>query len=185
MQNSKFKDLYAPTIVLVAIALFITIALVLANDATAPQIAKIEKKNADTTRAKVLPDAKDEGFKAYEGKLNDNITDVYFAKNGSGAVITSTSKSFGGTMTVMTGIKADGTINSLEVTSHADTPGLGTKAMTPEYLSVYTGKSEFKEAKIKNQKDLNYIVGATISSDGVYSAVKAALTQFKDCGGVQ
>lgn len=183
MENKDFKTTFAPTIVLVLICLVITAALVVTNGATAPQIAKIAKENADATRAKVLAEA--DGFTAYDGTLNEGITEVYFANNKCGAVITSQSKSFGGTMTVMVGIDAEGAITGVEVTGHADTPGLGTKAMTPEFLAKYQGITELTAEKVKDQTAAPYVVGATVSSGGVYTAVKGALQQFADCGGVK
>lgn len=182
MKNNNFKENIAPTLVLVIICLVITVALVLSNSATKPQIDKIAKENADKTRAEVLTEA--EGFTAYEGKLNDGITEYYIADNKCGAVVTSTSKSFGGQMTVMVGIDKDGAITGVKVTNHADTPGLGTKAMTDEYLKGYQGVKELTAAKVKDEQNVDYIVGATVSSGGVFDAVKGALQQFKDCGGV-
>ncbi len=183
MKNKTFKSLIAPSLTLVFICIAITIALVAANAATKPQIEKIAKENADKTRAEVLKKA--DSFTAYDGELNDGITEVYMADNKVGAVVTSTSKSFGGTMTVMVGIDKEGSITGVQVTNHADTPGLGTKAMTPEYLKGYKGITSLTGDKIKNDKDVDYIVGASVSSDGVYDAVKSALQQFRDCGGVQ
>lgn len=183
MNNSAFKTKFAPTIVLAIICLVISAALVATNGATAPQIAKINKEQADATRASVLPAA--DSFTAYDGKLNSGITEVYFADNKAGAVVTSTSSSYGGEMTVMTGIDAEGAITGVQVTAHSDTPGLGTKAMTPEYLDGYVGISELSAAAVKDSSDVDYIVGASISSNGVYTAVKNALQQFKDCGGVK
>ena len=183
MKNSNFKTTFAPTIVLVIICLVITAALVTTNGATAPQIAKIQKENADATRAKVLAEA--DSFTAYDGKLNEGIAEVYMANNKSGMVVTSTSKSFGGQMTVMIGIDPDGAITGVEVTGHADTPGLGTKAMTPEFLAKYQGIKELTAEKVKDQDVAPYVVGASISSGGVYDAVKGALQQYADCGGVK
>ena len=183
MKNKNFQENIAPTLVLVIICLVITVALVLSNSATKPQIEKIAKENADKTRAEVLADA--DAFTEYTGKLNDGITEYYVANNKCGVVVTSTSKSFGGQMTVMTGIDKDGAITGVKVTNHADTPGLGTKAMTPEYLKGYEGVKELTAEKIKDEKNVDYIVGASVSSGGVFDAVKAALQQYKDCGGVK
>lgn len=52
-------------------------------------------------------------------------------------VVTVSTKSFGGALTEMIGIDADGKITGVEVTSHADTPGLGTKAHDAGYLAQY------------------------------------------------
>ena len=88
-------------------------------------------------------------------------------------------------MTAMIGIDKDGAITGVEVTNHSDTPGLGTKAMTKEYLKKYQKIKELKGAKIKDEKSVDHVVGASISSNGVYTAVKNALAQFKDAGGIK
>ncbi len=183
MKSNSFKEYIMPSLVLVVICLCISSALVFTNKATKPTIDKIAKEKADSVRAKVLSEA--DSFKQFEGKLNDGITEYYSATNGSGVVITSQSKSFGGTMTVMVGINNSGAITGVEVTNHADTPGLGTKAMTPEYLSKYKNIGELAAENIKDEKSVDHIVGASISSNGVYSAVRNALIQYKDAGGVQ
>ena len=95
---------------------------------------------------------------------------------------------------MMVGVNADGTIEGVTVTSHSDTPGLGTKAMTPEYLSVYKGKTinevvpdkgSIGTDSIKKNTNLNAISGATVSSNGIYHSVQAALAQFEATGGVK
>lgn len=183
MKSKFFKETIAPSLVLVLICLVIPFALVATNSATKPQIEKIAKAKADETRAKVLPSSK--SFKKYTGKLSDGVLEFYIAENKSGAVVTAQGKSFGGLLTAMIGIDKNGSITGVEVTNHADTPGLGTKAMTVDYLKKYKNIKELKGAKIKDEKSVDYIVGASISSNGVYTAVKNALAQFKDAGGVK
>lgn len=183
MKSNNFKENIAPTLVLVCICLVITLALVLTNGATKPTIEKIAKVNADKARAEVL--AEGDSFNEYKGKLNPGIEGYFSANNKKGVAVTSTSKSFGGTMTVMVGIDAEGKITGVQVTAHADTPGLGTKAMTPAYLKGYVGVNELKSDNIKDDANVDYIVGASVSSNGVYDAVQGALQQYKDCGGVK
>ena len=57
--------------------------------------------------------------------------------------------------------------------------------MTKEYLKKYQKIKELKGAKIKDEKSVDHVVGASISSNGVYTAVKNALAQFKDAGGIK
>ncbi len=192
MGNSTFKEYIKPALVLVIICLVVSFALSQTYGITKPIIAQNEAKAADEARALVLPQGG--SFTVYSGELNEGIIDFYISDNGAGAAITSTAKSFGGTMTVMVGIDANGAITGVTVTKHADTPGLGTKAMTPEYLSQYTGKtfadvvldpSSIGAVSIKKNTNLDAITGATISSNGVYYAVQGALAQFEAAGGVK
>ena len=85
----------------------------------------------------------------------------------------------------MVGIDANGAITGVKVTAHADTKGLGTKAHESSYLDPnYNGKTELANAdNIKGDTSVTFISGATISSNGVYQGVCAALKQFKAVGG--
>lgn len=189
MGNSTFKEYVKPSLVLVLICLVVSFALSQIYAGTLPIIEANTAKAADEARAVVLPEGG--SFKAYEGELAPEIVDYYSADNGSGVAITSTAQSYGGLITVMVGIDAKGAITGVKVMAHADTPGLGTKAMTEDYLSQYKGKTsadilEGQEGvTIKSNPNLDAITGATISSNGVYHSVQNALKQFAEAGGVQ
>ena len=114
----------------------------------------------------------------------DGVIDCYMADNGAGMTVTAGAGGYGGTVEVMIGIDPNGAITGVTVTNHSETPGLGTKAMTEEYLSQYNGVSEVAGDDIRKDSDIDAISGATLTSDAVYVAVGAALDQFKECGGV-
>ena len=182
----NFKDgMLFPTVALVLICFVFTFALSYTYGMTAPLIEKINQQIADEARSSVLPDAGSDGFKAIDSSLPDGVTEYFIANNGSGVVITSQNKSFGGIMTVMTGIDSTGSITNVTVTAHKDTAGLGTKAMTPDYLAQYSGIAQLDDvASIKADTQVDAVSGATISSNGVYGAVKEALAAYQELGGV-
>lgn len=191
MDRNTFVEYIKPALVLVAICLVSSFSLSETYTITKPIVEKNAKIAADKARTLVLPEA--DAFSENKGKKDAAIFDYYVANNKVGAAITSSAKSFGGLIKVMVGINEDGTIEGVTVTYHADTPGLGTKAMTPEYLSMYKGKTinEVVPDKanagndtIKKNSNLDTITGATISSNGVYHSVQAALLQFEATGGV-
>lgn len=185
-KKTKFKDTMAgPTVVLLIICLVVSGALAFTYQLTAPQIEKINKENADAARLVVLPDA--DSFTAVDGDLPDGVTEYYVADNGSGVVVTTQNKSFGGLITVMTGFDAEGTITGVKVTAHSDTPGLGTKAQDAEYLKKnYVGKTSTDNAdSIKKDSTVQAVTGATVSSNGIYGAVNIAIAAFSEMGGVQ
>ena len=190
MKNNTFKEYIAPTLVLVAICFVITFALAYVNSITAPIIEENGIRNANAARAELLPAA--ESFEAYEGELavispdNVYVTECYIAE-GTGMVVTVETKSFGGILTEMIGIDADGQITGVKITAHADTQGLGTKAFDANYLSQnYNGKTELANAaNIKGDTSVTPVSGATISSNGVYQGVCAALAQFELVGGAK
>lgn len=192
MENSTFKEHIKPSLVLVLICLVVSLALSQVYAITLPLIEAITAKTADQTRIVVLPEG--DAFTAYDGKLQAGIVDFYMADNGAGAAITASANSYGGLINVMVGIDAKGAITGVKVMSHSDTPGLGTKAMTEEYLSQYNGKTAAEiipdmgavgQDTIKDNTNLDAITGATISSNGIYHSVQGALAQFEAAGGVK
>ena len=190
MENTKnkvpFKDTMAgPTVILLIICLVISAALAFTFQLTAPQIEKINKETADAARMEVLAAA--DAFTPIEGELPEGVTEYYIANNGAGVVVTAENKSFGGTLTAMVGIDAEGAITGVKVTAHGDTPGLGTKAHDPEYLAAqYNGKtSTDNAANIKNDSAIDQVTGATVSSNAVYGCVNYALAAYAEMGGLE
>jgi len=182
--NDFFKNTIAPALVLVVICLVVTAALAFTYSVANPLIQANAQKTADAARAQVLPEG--DSFTPYEGALVDGVTECYIADNKSGMAVTATSKSFGGTLTAMVGIDKDGKITGITITEHADTPGLGTKPMDAEYLaSNYVGLDTATAENIKTDANVDYIVGASISSNAIYQCAKEALLQYKECGGVK
>ncbi len=177
-----FKDTMAgPTVVLLLICLVVSGALALVYQVTAPAIAKINAQKAAEARQLVLPEA--DGFKPFEGKLPEGVIEYYLADNGSGVVVTAQNKSFGGTLTLMVGFDNEGSITGVSVTKHVDTPGVGTKAMTPDYLEQYKGITKLDDVGgIKLDSQVDEVTGSTVSSNGVYGAVKNAIAAYSEIG---
>lgn len=184
MQSRTYKDYIAPTLVLFLICLIVTATLAQTYAVANPIIEKNAQAAADQARAEVLPDG--DSFTEYKGELVEGISECYMADNKSGMAVTATYKSFGGTLTAMVGIDKDGKVTGVTITEHADTPGLGTKPMDADYLkNSFSGKDKIDADNIKNDPDVDQVVGATISSNAIYQTVREALQQYKECGGVK
>lgn len=191
MDKNTFKEYIKPGLVLICICLVVSFGLSQTYSITKPIADKNAAIAAGKARAEVVPEG--DGFTGTEEGLRDGVFDYYSANNKVGVAITSSAKSFGGIMKVMVGINADGSISGVKVTAHNDTPGLGTKAMTVDYLSQYLGKTAAEiipdpaalgADSIKKNPNMDTITGATVSSNGVYHAVQNALAQFEERGGV-
>ena len=187
MKTNTFKEYIQPTVVLVAICLVMTFALAYVNSVTAPIIADNTVKAADAARAELLPAAT--SFEQFDGEMVElvpdkvYVTDCYIAP-GVGMVVTVNTSSFGGILTEMVGIDADGKITGVKVTKHADTKGLGTKAHDSSHTQQYIGLTELTATSAKEDPAITPVSGATISSNGVHYGVYAALEQYKQVGGV-
>ena len=187
--NETFKEYVAPILVLVCICLVVTAALAATFGIADPIIKENTKKAADEARIELLAEA--DAFTAFEGDLavcepeKVFVTDCYIANNGAGMVVTVSTKSFGGALTEMIGIDANGKITGVKVTGHADTPGLGTKAFDAGHLGQYPGLAALDAVGAKDDTVVNHISGATISSNAVHYGVYTALEQFKIVGGAK
>ena len=170
---SNWNKIFKPIVVLCAICVVITGALAATNAATAPVIAKAKAEAERLARTELLPEADD--FTPVAGIDVENVTDVYAAKNGTGYVITSTSKGYGGTITVMSAFTPDGKIKQIKVTEAQETPGFGSKVTaTPSYWERYQGQPA-SELKInKDGGTIDAENGATISSRALAKAVSSA-----------
>lgn len=184
MNNGKFNELIRPSLVLLLICLVVTAALAATYQVTAPIIEAINIKNANIARGVVLPQAEG-AFSQMEADLPENVTEIYRADNGSGVVLTALDKGFGGKLTVMVGVDAEGAITGVKVTKHTETPGLGTKAMTPDYLSQYIGQADVTRTNEAGATQIDAVTGATVTSNAVYRAVETALAQYEATGGAE
>ena len=170
---SNWDKIFKPIVVLCVICIVITGALAATNSATAPIIAEAKAAAEKAARSELLPEADD--FREVPNVAVDNVTAVFEATNGAGYVITSTSKGYGGTMTVMVAYTPEGTIKQIKVTEQGETQGIGSKvAGTPSYWERYQGQPA---AELKINKDGGAIDaenGATISSRALAKAVSSA-----------
>ena len=111
-------------------------------------------------------------FDYYEG-LKDKISVGYILK--------ARAKGYSGNIDMLVAIDANGTIQAIEVLSHQETPGLGSRITEikqgdkkPWFLEQFKGKFA---AGLK-MPDIQAISGATISSAAVLEAVKKEAEDF-------
>ena len=172
---SNWNKIFKPIVVLSIICVVITGALALTNDITKPIIEEATRKAQEAARMELLPEA--DSFTKVDGIDLTNVSDVYVANNGVGAVVTSTAKGYGGTMTVMVGFTADGTIRQIKVTENAETKGIGSKvAADPAFWTRYEG------VKAETSVEVDALSGATISSKALNAAVNSAVEAYNAIG---
>ena len=196
--NTSKKEFVAPVVVLSAICLVVSLALAFTYKVANPIIVRNTEAAAKAARQQLLPaadnfslveDAELQGSE--DGKAS--VAEIYSADNGTGYVMTVNTTSFGGALTMMVGIDADGALTGVTVTEHADTPGVGTKDMTPEYLGQYSGLSALtsagnikkEAAQLASGGTFEFVSGASVSGQAIHSGVAAALSQFAAMGGAQ
>lgn len=193
-QKSEIKTLLIPVLIITIICLVSVTILVATHEITKPIIEANDAKRADIARSEVFSKAGPQGFsevpeeellKLFKNKVPEGLVNVYVANNNEGMVITTEDKGFGGSIIVVTGIDKNGEITGITITDHTETPGLGTKAMTADFLSQYMGKTIIdSSADASKDEAIDAVTGATISSNAIFRAVDKALLSYEKLGGV-
>ena len=128
---------------------------------------------------------KDQGYDA-------DINEVVSVKDSSGALIgyvltVTDHEGYGGDITFVMGVKADGTLNGISFLSIGETAGLGMKATEDKF------KDQFKDKKVpklsytkngaKSDDEIDALSGATITTNAVTNGVNAGLYYIRKING--
>ena len=190
-KSSSFHEYVMPVIILVLVCVVTTGLLAVTNSITAPVIEANSDSSANETRAVLLPEA--DGFSKLDVELltssQSEIVNVYESTNGVGCVMTVSTSSFGGTLTLLVGFDADGAITGISISEHSDTPGVGTNNMTDEHLGQYVGLTELTSSDVKSETSttsdgtaFEYVSGASVTGGAIHDAIYLAFEQLAAIG---
>ena len=179
------KQIILPTVALFVICLVATALLALANNVTAPIIDELAKKTEIESRQKVLTSAAE-----FKDETKNGIDYAAgYDKDGklTGLIFTTSAKSYGGDVQVITGIDADGKVAGVEILSINDTAGLGQKATEESFRSQFVGLIKDivvqKNSSAHDKNEITALTGATITSKAVTTAVNDALAKYETVTG--
>lgn len=182
--ESSFKNM---VIVLTVVAVVAGLLLGYVNKLTAEPIAQANAKALSDAIALVVP-----GFDNEPAANPDTIEvagvtyKIYKATKGDkfiGAAVESSANGFGGALTVLVGFDADGKIIDYSLLSHAETPGLGSKAadwFKKGGKGDITGKNlgDKPLTVSKDGGEIDAITASTITSRAFLNAVNAAYAAY-------
>ncbi|HEX3039955.1 MAG TPA: FMN-binding protein [Caproiciproducens sp.] len=177
------KEVLTPTVTLFVICLVVAILLAATNVLTHDKIAEMNKQTETAARQVVLPGTsvfEDSPDKTYAmGKDGNNIT---------GYVFTTKAKSYGGDLSVMTGISKDGKVTGVVILSISDTPGLGLNAQKESFRNQYKQPVPAKGFEViksgtASTGQISAMTGATITSKAVTECVNEAIAAYQKATG--
>ena len=164
-----------PIVVLTAICVIVSAALVGTYGLTKPVIDAAKAAEANAALSAVLPDGAD--FEEVTVTA-ENVLNAYKAGNGAGYVFQAQGKGFAGMITVMVGISSDGSITGTQVMEHGETPGIGDRIeKEAHFQEQYLGKDY-------NLEGIEFLSGATFSSKGFNTAVGNAFVAYGELAGI-
>jgi electron transport complex protein RnfG len=79
---------------------------------------------------------------------------------------------------VMVGVDPEGTLTGVSIMTHTETPGLGARIVEPEFTEQFAGLDLETTRLSAEGGKVDAVSGATFSTAGVITAVRAALEQF-------
>ena len=169
------KENLRPLIVLVAICVVATVLVASVNLIAAPILAEREQEKIREALSVVLPGG--ENFEKIElnEKYPKEIASAYKADIGYVFETNTKGKEF---MKLLCGVDNDGKIVKLDVISESETP----KYKNEVFPLVFGDEGRYN-GKGSAGLDKVLVTGATLTSDGIYKAVKAALDAFTVANG--
>ena len=150
---------------------------------TEEPIRKAADEKTARSISEVLP-----SFTAMEKNTDGDLT-YYKAMADTalvGYAIRSTVNGFGGPLTLLVGITADGIVYNTSVLEHSETPGLGAKCTTDQKFMSQWQNLNPAEKTLKVTKEggsIDAITASTITSKAYTKAVANALEVFNGLGG--
>ena len=108
---------------------------------------------------------------AYSAEGVNSIYDVSSNLEHVGYCVNIIGKGFGGDMTLIIGYDTNGSLKGIKIISHAETPGVGTKALSDSHLSQYVGMGGELTISKSSASDIVAVSGATISSKAIHATV--------------
>ena len=118
---NNWNRIFKPIVVLGVICVVVTGALAATNSVTGPIITAAIEAAETAARTELLPEA--DSFTEVKDIAVENVSGIYTADNGAGAVITASGKGYGGDVVVMVAFGPDDAIKQIKVTEQAETKG--------------------------------------------------------------
>ncbi|HPF54917.1 MAG TPA: FMN-binding protein [Clostridiales bacterium] len=179
------RQIIRPILVLLALCIVISGAVSVTYFFTADKIAAQAEEKINENLTLLLPGTVDKTETECDAFVYYDCADAAGAALGRAYLIDA--KGYGGPISLMVGIKADGTVAGISILSSTETPGLGKKAENSEFYGQFSDKDVDVFTVVKgsaaSDDQISAISGATISSKAITNAVNTVLTHFN--GGEQ
>lgn len=157
--------------------------LAIVNAATKERIASLDKLKAQAAAREVMPGGVkaieesgadpeapgDDTLKAFVGYADDAKTTVV-----GYAVPGISTKGYGGDIRLMVGLNPDRTVIAYKKLAAGETPGLGAKLSTPEFIARFKDQPAADVAVTKDGGKIEALTSATITSRAVCEAISDA-----------
>ncbi|HOV14873.1 MAG TPA: RnfABCDGE type electron transport complex subunit G [Spirochaetota bacterium] len=182
------KNHFIIALKLALICLISVLFLSLVNFLTEKKIKQNGILIEENANKELINDANKFTKKSFKG-IDSEKTGIYYyeaTKNNNliGYIISTVGKGYGGDMKIMIAVDNNLKILNMKLLKNNETPGIGKKAETKEYMKKFIGtntkEKPFPESKnMLPQEEKDAITGATITFNGVSQTAKKAIELLK------
>ncbi len=167
MQKTELKFVLRVAAVLLCISTLVAVLIASVHLLTKDKIAEHEAEAVRQAIGELFPGL---DSVACEGDFPAEVSACYRILQDTetvGYCVYVASPGYGGDISMMVGVNADGTVHGVTIVSASETAGIGSKALEASHLTKFNGK--------RDAASVDGISGASISSRGVQNGVRIAL----------
>ncbi len=183
-QNSNFKLILKPTLILGLICFAIALLLALVNYMTEEPIRAQELARENEAKRLVMPQA--DSFESAEFAATSDMDaftyDQAFDADHQliGYVFKNSSQGYGGPVTVNVGIDPEGRITGVKPLDLSETPNIGMRVAEPAFAEQFIGKTYGVSSTkgVPGENEIQAVSGATYSTGAFMDSVSQAFEQF-------
>ena len=154
------------------------------TDAFKASDAALDEAKGGAQRALLFPDAG--SFSQVSAPAVDGLNSVWQADTGE-YVFDVQSAGYHGDVELMVGINADGTVAGIQVVAEEETDGIGTNALTDDYLGSFADMSAEGTLTVEEagsgETHVDGVSGATFTSKAVIGCLNIAFEAYAQLGG--
>ena len=170
---------------------FVSVLLLsIINLATETQIKKNKEKAEKEAMTFLMPEANSFSDVKYFKSIDENLKNDYYydAYNNNseliGYIVSSQGSGYGGKLKVMIAFDKDLKILNVKLLDNSETPGLGKKAESDQYMNKFKNTNTENNPiplnkNMLSSSDKDSVTGATITFNGITGAIKKAADLLK------
>ena len=179
-QKSFFNTIIKPALVLGAVALIVSAALVAVYNVTKQPEGVLDESVVNAAKTVLGTDVKtvDTDLDRFS---EFNVEGILKSSSTNDVAVYLWTKGYGGELKAVVGINENAEVIGVEITSMMETAGLGDRTKEPQFLEQYKGKTAGVEAVKSGAagNQIDAVSGATISSKAVTTNVNNALSVYE------
>lgn len=151
-------------------------------DAFIASDAALDEAKGGAQRALLFPEAG--SFSQVSAPEIDGLNSVWQADSGE-YIFDVQSDGYHGAVELMIGVNTDGTVAGVQVVAEDETDGIGSNALTEDYLGGYAGMAATGSLSLDGSEgtQVDGVSGATFTSTAVVSDLNIAFEAYSQLGG--